>query len=71
MGYIDGHLPFNKESFQKVTELIQKEKPLIIIVPDFWYAQDFHKDQLNTGRLIFFSLKNLKLSEAPKKIFYY
>jgi LmbE family N-acetylglucosaminyl deacetylase len=71
MGYIDGYLPFNKDSFQKVIDLIRREKPAIIFAPDFWYAQDFHVDHLNTGRLVYFSLKRLEKSELPHKVFYY
>jgi len=71
MGYIDGYLPFSSESLNRVVNLILKEKPMIIFAPDPWYAQDFHKDHLNTGRLIYFSLKILKEVERPKKVFYY
>jgi LmbE family N-acetylglucosaminyl deacetylase len=71
MGYIDGYLLFNSKSVNRVVELIRKEKPKIIFAPDPWYAQDFHKDHLNTGRLIYFSLKILKEVERPKKVFYY
>lgn len=71
LGYIDGHLPLNKDSVQKVVDLIRREKPAIIFTPDFWYTQDYHEDHLNTGRLVYFSLRKLKKSELPGKVFYY
>jgi hypothetical protein len=71
MGYVDGHLPINKESIQKFSKLILKEQPTITFAPDFWYAQDFHPDHINTSRLIFFSLKKLQKSKLPKTVFYY
>jgi LmbE family N-acetylglucosaminyl deacetylase len=71
MGYIDGHLPLNNESLNKVMNLIKQLKPAIIFAPDPWFAQDFHADHLNTGRLVFFSLKKLKRQSRPKRTFYY
>jgi len=71
LGYIDGHLPLNKESVQRVFDLLKKEKPDIVITCDPWYAQDFHEDHLNTGRTVYFALKKFKPAELPKKILYY
>jgi len=71
MGFIDGHLPLNKDSLEKVINLINKEKPMIIFAPDPWYSQDFHSDHLNTGRLVYFSLKNGSIKFRPKAVFYY
>jgi LmbE family N-acetylglucosaminyl deacetylase len=71
MGYIDGHLPLNKESVQRVLDLLKNKKPDIVITCDPWYAQDFHEDHLNTGRTVYFALKRLKSAELPKKILYY
>ncbi|TXT66255.1 MAG: hypothetical protein BAJALOKI3v1_40065 [Promethearchaeota archaeon] len=71
MDYIDGHLPLNTDSLNKVMNLIKKLKPAIIFAPDPWFAQDFHADHLNTGRLVYFSLKKLKPVSRPKRTFYY
>jgi LmbE family N-acetylglucosaminyl deacetylase len=71
MGYIDGYLPVNKESLRRVMELLRREKPDIIFTCDPWFAQDYHEDHLNTGRLVYFALKRLKKSELPKRVYYY
>jgi len=71
MGYIDGHLPLNKSSVHNVANLLLREKPNIIFTPDPWYAQDFHADHLNTGLLIYFSLKKIGKSFKPQRLFYY
>lgn len=71
MNYIDGYLPLNKDSVKKTVDLIREVHPDIIITCDPWYAQDFHADHLNTGRLVFFALIHLSESERPKKVLYY
>jgi len=71
MNYIDGFLPVNNEAIQRITNILQKEKPDIIFTCDPWFAQDYHGDHLNTGRLVFFSLKRLQKSELPKRVYYY
>ncbi|TFF85365.1 MAG: PIG-L family deacetylase [Promethearchaeota archaeon] len=72
MGYIDGYLPFNKKILQEVIDIIETEKANIIFAPDPWFAQDFHPDHINTGRLVYFAAKNAtNNSNALKYIFYY
>jgi LmbE family N-acetylglucosaminyl deacetylase len=71
LNYVDGHLPLNHDSLEKVMHLINKERPTIIFAPDPWFAQDFHIDHLNTGRLVYFSLKKLNQEALPKRVFYY
>ncbi len=71
MGFIDGHLPLNKDSLIDFINLINREKPTIIFAPDPWYSQDFHSDHLNTGRLVYFSMRNKSIKFRPKAIFYY
>jgi len=70
-GFIDGFLPLNKISLNFVLDIIRKEKPDIIFAPDPWYAIDFHRDHLNTARLVYFALKRLKKSELPKRVFFF
>ncbi|MBD3227681.1 MAG: hypothetical protein GF329_05790 [Candidatus Lokiarchaeota archaeon] len=71
MGYIDGYLPFNKESLKNTIRVLKREKPNIIFTPDPWFAQDFHPDHINTGKLTYFSAKSLKNQDYLKYIFYY
>jgi LmbE family N-acetylglucosaminyl deacetylase len=71
MDYVDGHLPLNSESVEKISSLINKEQPEIIFAPDPWFAQDYHIDHLNTGRLVYFAVKRLKPAFHLKKLFYY
>ena len=71
MGFIDGHLPLNKQALNKVVDLIKKEKPDIIFAPDPFYPMDFHPDHINTGRLPFFALKHLEKEQRPKRFFFF
>jgi len=71
MGFIDGFLPLNRKSIEKVANIIKKESPKIIFAPDPYYAIDFHKDHLNTGWNVYFALKKLKKSELPERFFFY
>ncbi len=71
MGFIDGHLPLNKAALNKVLSVLEDEKPHIIFAPDPWYAMDIHPDHLNTGRLTYFALKELRREEMPKRIFFF
>ena len=71
MGYRDGYLPFDKGTLQRVMELIREERPDVIFATDPWFAHDFHPDHINTGRLIYFSLKRLGKKDLPQRVFYY
>jgi hypothetical protein len=70
-GFIDGHLPLNQKALNYVINLIKEIKPDIVFAPDPVYAIDYHFDHLNTGRLVYFSLKRLKSDVIPKRVFFY
>ncbi|MBN2155921.1 MAG: PIG-L family deacetylase [Candidatus Lokiarchaeota archaeon] len=72
LNYLDGYLPFNNKLLNQISDIIQHYNPSIIFAPDFWYSQDFHSDHINTGRLIFFSIKKLSSNQPiPIQLFYY
>jgi len=71
MGYVDGYLPLNIASLNRVRNLIQAEGPNIIFAPDPLYPQDYHHDHLNTGKLVYYALFKPKPSETPRVFYYY
>jgi LmbE family N-acetylglucosaminyl deacetylase len=71
MGYVDGYLPFKKSALQRVQTLLLREEPTLIFAPDPVFPQDYHPDHVNTGKLVLYSLFNLKLSKRPLVLFYY
>jgi LmbE family N-acetylglucosaminyl deacetylase len=70
-GFIDGYLPLDWRTVKLTMDCIIKEHPDIIFTCDPWYAQDYHPDHLNTGRLVYFALKKLSEQYLPKKVLYY
>ena len=60
LGFIDGYLTFSKKSFSILKKYIERVNPDIIFAPDPQYTLDFHPDHVNTGRLIYLILKQMK-----------
>ncbi len=60
MGFIDGYLPFNRHSFNALKEYINKIKPHIVFAPEPLFTLDFHSDHVNTGKLIYLVLNEMK-----------
>jgi LmbE family N-acetylglucosaminyl deacetylase len=60
IGYIDGYLPFNHQTFNKLKKYIQNIKPDIIFAPEPLFTLDFHTDHVTTGKLIYIALKQMK-----------
>lgn len=69
--YIDGHVPFNKESIEYYKNLIVSEKPDIVFIPDPFFPVGTHHDHINTGYSSYFALKSLHISERPKIMLMY
>jgi len=62
MMYIDGFVPFNNKSIERLYNLFKQYKPQIIIGPDPIYAIDYHVDHLATGRNVYAAVKKYLLS---------
>jgi LmbE family N-acetylglucosaminyl deacetylase len=60
LGFIDGYLPFNKKALSILKNYIEKVNPGIIFAPDPIFTLDFHPDHVNTGKLIYIILKQMK-----------
>ncbi|MFX0099635.1 MAG: PIG-L deacetylase family protein [Candidatus Hodarchaeota archaeon] len=69
--YIDGSLPLEKESIERIRNVMEEKSPDLIFAPDPVYAQDYHEDHLNTGRLVWFALKSMEREQRPKHLFLY
>lgn len=68
LGFIDGYLNFSKLAFRKLKTYIDLTKPDIVFAPDPLFALDFHSDHINTGKLIYLVLKQMKY---PPVLLYY
>ncbi len=71
LNYIDGHLPVDIKAIDRISAIIRDKKPDIILAPDPWYTLDPHPDHLNTGKILFFALRNVEQNILPKKIYYF
>ena len=68
VGFIDGYLPFDKQAFLTLKNYIGLTNPTIIFAPDPLFALDFHSDHINTGKLIYLVVKQMK--HPPLLLFY-
>ncbi|MHA1272196.1 MAG: PIG-L deacetylase family protein [Promethearchaeota archaeon] len=71
LGFIDGHLRLNRKNLNKIIDLLKREKPKYIFIPDPFFPVDFHNDHINTGKLIYIAAKKTKAERFLKKIFFY
>ncbi len=69
--FIDGHVPFNKDSVQYYRDLILSIRPDAIFIPDPFFPIGTHRDHINTGKSAFFALKNLNKKDRPKIMLMY
>lgn len=60
LGFVDGYLPYNKRSFTVLKEYIEKIKPDVVFAPEPLFTLDFHTDHVNTGKLIYLVLQQIK-----------
>ncbi|MBD3350273.1 MAG: hypothetical protein GF364_02190 [Candidatus Lokiarchaeota archaeon] len=70
MDYVDGFLPLNHKSIERLKQIILKYKPQVTIGMDPFYPIDSHHDHLNTGRNYYFALKSITPSERPEQMYY-
>jgi len=70
LNYVDGYLPFNLLSVNRLKELILKYKPIVSIGMDPFFPLDQHHDHINAGRNYFFALKSIPAGLRPKKMFF-
>jgi LmbE family N-acetylglucosaminyl deacetylase len=69
--YIDGHVPFNRESINRYRTLIEEIRPWAIFGPDPFFAMDKHPDHIQVGRNYFFALRNIPEDQRPRWMFFY
>ena len=49
LDYTDMHLPYSIEVRNKIIEVIRREKPDVVALPDPWLPYESHPDHRNTG----------------------
>lgn len=69
-GYFDGFVKFNQELIKSITQYLNEEKPDIIFAPEALYSWYQHKDHVNTGKAIYYIIKNELIDFKPKLYFY-
>ncbi len=69
--FIDGHVPYNKESVEYYRNLIVSIRPDAVFIPDPFFPIGTHQDHINTGKSAFMALKSLKKEEKPKIMLMY
>lgn len=69
--YIDGHVPFNSESVNRLKSFILKIKPDIILGPDPFYYIDAHRDHKATAKNYYLALKRMDPISRPRIMLYY
>ncbi|MHA1129240.1 MAG: PIG-L deacetylase family protein [Candidatus Helarchaeota archaeon] len=60
LGFIDGYLPFNKDSYQAIKHLLERIQPDVVFAPEPLFTLDFHNDHVNTGKLAYLVIKHMK-----------
>lgn len=70
-GEVDGHLPFNKNVFERLKEMIVTISPDIIIAPDSFYSMDLHPDHKHTGWLVYLIVKSMERWRRPWLLLYH
>ncbi|MBW1931594.1 MAG: PIG-L deacetylase family protein [Candidatus Helarchaeota archaeon] len=68
LGFIDGYLPYSHKSYIVLKNYIDQLKPDVVFAPEPLFTLDFHTDHVNTGRLAYLVLKNMK---KPPLLFYF
>jgi hypothetical protein len=69
-GYTDGFVKFNRELITTIRQYITEEKPDIIFAPEALFTWYQHKDHVNTGKAIYYIIKNNLVNYKPKLYFY-
>lgn len=67
-GITDGFVRFDKETLEKVIDLINGFQPNIVFACEPYYTMYWHSDHINCGRLIYYIVKNQNNDKLPKKI---
>jgi len=70
LGYIDGFVDFNKELTTDIALYLNKHNPDVIIAPEALYTWYYHKDHVNTGRSIYYVIRNKLISYTPDLYYY-
>ncbi len=72
-GGIDGYLPFDKLTFEKLKEMVVEIDPDLIIGPDAFFSLDVHPDHMRTGWLTYLIVKELSETQkdAPLLLLYH
>ncbi|MHA1683161.1 MAG: PIG-L deacetylase family protein [Promethearchaeota archaeon] len=71
MGYFDGYLQVSREAIDRMKDLLIKEAPDVVFIPDPWFSVDYHLDHINTGRIPLFAMDEMAPTQRPSKIFLY
>jgi LmbE family N-acetylglucosaminyl deacetylase len=71
MHYIDGHVPFSRESVRSYKKFILDLSPDIICGPDPFFTIDRHTDHMAVGRNYYFALKSMIPNQRPKIMLFY
>ncbi|MHA1341353.1 MAG: PIG-L deacetylase family protein [Promethearchaeota archaeon] len=74
LGLIDGFVEFNKELINKIKNILIEEKPDVVVAPEPIYTWYFHKDHVNVGKAVFYTIYNFYQDnhqcKRPKLLFY-
>jgi hypothetical protein len=71
MDYIDGFIPFTPQVVRRLQKLILKIRPDVIIGPDPFVYSDGHVDHTALGKVYYYALKSLEISDRPKRMLFY
>jgi len=71
LDFIDGFVEFNTKLVNKIYQLLNNERPDVIIAPEPYYTWYFHKDHVNTGKAVLYSIKYKFLNGYCPKLYFY
>ncbi|MBD3354158.1 MAG: hypothetical protein GF364_21935 [Candidatus Lokiarchaeota archaeon] len=69
--YIDGFVPFNRQSVERYKKFILRLKPDIIAGPAPFIYFDGHRDHIATGKNYYYSLESIPNSQRPAIMLFY
>ena len=70
VGFIDGHVSYNKKNIQKLKKFLDALKPDIIFCPEPYYTFYWHHDHVNTGKMVHYILRKY-YSKKPLLFFFH
>jgi LmbE family N-acetylglucosaminyl deacetylase len=71
LGFIDGFIRVSDGAIRRMADYIERAKPDIVVVPEPVYTYYYHPDHIRTGKIAYYAIRRLKMSQKHVPRLYY